>query len=116
MDARAIAAAFDNPEDPAAKAAMDLIAGALGVLSRELVFQYMPLGGLNFAGSVARGIFRTEARRAFLAAFEAPGAFGEALLNVPVRLITDDAAALGGAARFAMEPEVPAVSKMAARA
>ena len=86
--------------DGASGRTVETAAHLLGVLTRELVFQYLPLGGVYFAGGVARGVL-AGAKPAFLGAFDAPGPFAELVGQVPVRLITDDAAALSGAAVLA---------------
>ena len=70
-------------------------------LTREMVFQYLPLGGIHFAGSVARGVLSTDARVHFLKMFESDGPFSELIGQVPVKVITDDTAALVGVARYA---------------
>ncbi len=80
---------------------IDLSAQLLGLFAREMVFQYLPLGGIYFAGSVARGILGTNARASFLEAFDAAGPFSDLVGQVPVEVITDDAAALVGVARYA---------------
>lgn len=92
-------------QDIAAKAPETVrhAAHLLGLLSRELVFHYLPLDGVRFAGSVARSILGTAGRDAFLAAAE-PGdrAFANLVAQVPLGLITDDAAALTGLARLGL--------------
>ncbi|MFT4960530.1 MAG: glucokinase [Paracoccaceae bacterium] len=80
---------------------VDLAAQLLGIFARELVFQYLPLSGIHFAGGAARGILGTDARAGFLAAFDGSGPFSDLIGQVPVKVITDDAAALVGAARYA---------------
>lgn len=80
---------------------VDLAARLLGIFAREMVFQYLPLSGIYFAGGVARGILGTDARQQFLAAFDGAGPFADLISKVPVKVITDDAAALLGAARYA---------------
>ncbi|MBV1926129.1 MAG: glucokinase [Rhodobacteraceae bacterium] len=98
-DGADIAADYGNEE--LATHAIDLSARLLGVFAREMVFQYLPLGGIYLAGSVARGILETDARASFLKAFEADGPFSDLTGQVPVNVITDDAAALTGVARYA---------------
>ena len=78
------------------------MARLMGLLTRELVFQYLPLGGIHFAGGVSRGILGSPARATFLETVAASGPFADLIAQVPLRLITDDAAALTGAARLAM--------------
>lgn len=78
---------------------VDLMAGLLGHMARELVYMYQPFGGIHFAGGVARGILGSSARMTFLGSFETSGRFAEHVGRVPIRLIIDDAAALTGAAQ-----------------
>ena len=73
----------------------------LGLLARELVFQYLPLGGLYFAGSVARGLLTGGAQGPLCDTFAADGPFADIVRQVSLRLITDDGAALTGLARLA---------------
>ncbi|WP_264212669.1 glucokinase [Leisingera thetidis] len=91
--------------DPAAPEARTVCEWAhlLGLLARELTAAYLPGQGLFFAGSVARGILSTPARENFLASYTAPGGrLGETCAEVPLWLITDDAAGVSGAARVAL--------------
>ncbi len=67
----------------------------LGQLCSELAFQYMPLDGVYFAGSVARGILQP----AFFDNLQGPpgtGKIGDTLAVFPKWVILDDAAALRG--------------------
>ncbi|MDP5218658.1 glucokinase [Ruegeria sp. 2205SS24-7] len=77
-----------------------LSARLLGILTREMVLQYLPLAGIHFAGGAARGILGSSAVSTFLAAFEQDGVLADQVARVPIRLIADDAAALIGAAHF----------------
>lgn len=79
-----------------------LIAKALGVFARELIYQYMPMAGLYFNGSVARGILGTPERAKIVAdeVSKADGFMGR-FQQVPLFLITDDSAPLYGCAHFA---------------
>ncbi|MDK3072294.1 glucokinase [Sedimentitalea sp. JM2-8] len=95
-----LAAYAGDPADGPARRTVNLMAHLLGVFARELVFQYLPFGGIHFAGSAARGILGSAARDLFLSGLEVPGRFSEQIAGVPIRLITDDAAALTGAARY----------------
>lgn len=88
-------------QDAKATQTVNLAAQLLGLFARELVFQYLPLSGIYFAGGVARGILGTDARECFLKAFDGTGLFSDLIRQVPVKVITDDAAALVGAARYA---------------
>jgi glucokinase len=101
-----ILAAYHPENTDAAARSVDLAARVLGLIARELVFQYLPFGGIHFAGGVARGLLATAAKDLFLTAFAAPGHLSDQVALVPVYLITDDAAGLSGAAYFA-RPKTP---------
>ncbi len=93
-----IVARHSGGVDPAATSALELFAGLLGELCKEMVLQYLPLDGIYFAGSVARGLFQSGLSSVFLAAFANHRQFRDQLSNIPVALILDDAAALLGCA------------------
>lgn len=77
------------------------LARLLGLFARQLMFLYRPLSGIAFAGGVARDVLSDPAARdTFREAFEAPGLASGLAQRGPVSLITDDLAALTGAARF----------------
>ncbi|NOX41200.1 MAG: glucokinase, partial [Alphaproteobacteria bacterium] len=82
--------------DPAATGTLELFAALLGGLCKEMALQYLPLNGIYFAGSVARGLFQSGLSPVFLNAFANHRQFQEQLSNTPVALILDDAAALLG--------------------
>lgn len=103
MGGNAVLAAFEAGDNEAATRTVELAARLLGVLSRELVYQYLPFAGIHFAGGAARGILGSRARDAFLSALDAPGLLSDRLGDIPIRVITDDAAALGGAARVLVQ-------------
>ncbi len=90
---------YDGDRGGCAGRTVDLTARLLGQFTRELVFHYLPFGGIHFAGGAARGILGSPARWLFLDSFRTPGRFADHAGRVPVRLIIDDAAALTGAAR-----------------
>jgi len=86
----------------------------LGLFSRELVPGYMPGQGLFLAGSVARGVLGTDARTEFLSAFAEPwGKLSQRAAEVPLWLITDDAAGVSGTARYAIEAARARLSNLA---
>lgn len=87
--------------DGPARESVARMAGLLGLLMRELVAAYLPRDGLFLAGSMARGVLQTPARAAFLRALDAPGPLSDMIAAMPLRLITDDGAALYGLARLA---------------
>ncbi len=71
----------------------------LALLSRNLLKGFLPLGGLYFAGSVARSLLTGPGRSAFVAAYcQADPRFPE--FTAPVFCILEDAAALKGCAGF----------------
>lgn len=96
-----ILAGYDPARRDARAQSVELVAKMLGTVARELVFQHLPYGGIHFAGGVARGLLGSEAKGVFLEAFNTPVPFGEYVAPVPIQVITDDAAALAGAAYFA---------------
>ena len=86
-----------------------IMATALGRLSREMVFHYLPLEGIYFAGSVARGLLDSWAIEPFLDGLEPSPfllpweydeRFEELIEGTAMRLIKDDAAALTGAVGY----------------
>lgn len=97
-----ILAGHDTGDSADAAATVTLMARLLGCFARELVFQYLPLGGVHFAGGAARGILGSSARDDFIGAFVAEDRFSDIIRAVPVRLICDDAAALAGAEHYAL--------------
>lgn len=82
--------------DARATATLGFFAALAGTYARELALQYMPREGLYLAGSVARGLIDAGFGPQFAAAFTAPQRFGDLVAGMPVRLITDDMAALAG--------------------
>ncbi len=96
IDAATIFANHALARDRNATAALELLAELLGVLAREMVLQYLPLNGLYFAGSVARGVFDAGFAPVFRQSFADFGRFAPQLGHVPVSVIKDDAAALIG--------------------
>lgn len=95
-----ILAEYASGQSGHAHSTVELSAHLAGLFARELVFQYLPFRGLYFAGGAARGLLGSSARNIFLEAFLQGGAFADHLARVPIRLISDDGAALIGVARF----------------
>ncbi|MEC7257293.1 MAG: glucokinase, partial [Pseudomonadota bacterium] len=92
--------------DPETLSSVTIAASLLGQLTRELVFQYLPLGGIYFAGTVARGVLKSGARQAFLDAVTCDGPFADLVAQAPLNVITDDSAALTGLARMGSQQPV----------
>ena len=95
QDGAAIIAAHATG-DALATETLTLFATLAGTYARELALQYMPREGLYLAGSVARGVIEAGFAAPFTAAYTAPQRFGDLVAGMPVRLITDDMAALAG--------------------
>lgn len=88
-------------DEPPAQETVAAFARLMGLMARELIAAYLPRDGLFLAGSVARGVLQSPARAEFVTAFARPGPLQDLAAAVPLRLITDDAAALGGLAALA---------------
>jgi glucokinase len=102
QDAReAHAIVSEAAADPSGAAAgtLDLLAELAGHLLRQLFFFYIPSGGAYFAGSVARAVLTGPHLRHFEDALCRDGLFSDEVREMPVSLITDDAAALAGCAQ-----------------
>jgi glucokinase len=79
-----------------------LFAKTLGLFCCELNYQYMPLAGLYFNGSVARAIIGSEVAAEAIATEAAKDEiFSNRFGQIPMYLITEDNAALHGCARYA---------------
>ncbi|MEM8578354.1 MAG: glucokinase [Pseudomonadota bacterium] len=77
-----------------------LYAEALGRLTTQLVYIYLPLGGIVLNGGLARAVMGTaEGRTGFANGFRMDAALGGQFALIPVDLVTDDAAALYGCAQ-----------------
>jgi glucokinase len=75
---------------------LNLFAELLGVLLRDIILQYLPTGGVYFAGSVSRGVFEAGLGEVFAVTFVKQGHFLKDIDKIPVSLITDDGAGLLG--------------------
>lgn len=77
-----------------------LAARALGALVREMAYLYLPEGGIYFNGSLARTLLGGDTRELALAPLLAEDAFGGRMARIPTYMLTDDASALQGCARY----------------
>ena len=94
---------LDDPNSAAART-VETWAEMLGLLSFNLVPTYMPGQGLFFAGSVSRGVLGSPAQAHFLDGFsQGGGLLQEQCSQIPLWVITDDAAGVSGSARVALE-------------
>lgn len=80
----------------AASETLQLFARLLGLLVRELVVQYLPFAGIYFAGSVSRGVLGAGMVDTFERVFVEQGHFFNNLADLPIKVISDDAAGLLG--------------------
>ena len=85
---------MSEEREPEARQTLDAYTKLLGLLCGELALQYMPMSGIYFAGSVARGVLGRE----FLGNLTVAGTGKVSHLvgAMPKAIILDDAAALGG--------------------
>jgi glucokinase len=94
-----IMAAHGRGDDPSADHFVRFYADLLGALCHELAYQYLPLNGIYFAGSVARGVLSAVDRAKFASAAGMGEGIPQQFHHIPMSLITDDAAALVGCLR-----------------
>ena len=94
-----------NPAQPATditaqnNGTLDLFAQALGLMCRELMYQYLPLGGVYFNGSLARAVLQGQGADKVAGHVAQDAAFDGRFGQVPLSVITEDTAALYGCAR-----------------
>jgi len=79
---------------------IDVAARALGALVREMAYIYLPEGGIFFNGSLARTLVQSPSQDKTLAPLLADDRFGDRIPRIPTYLMTDDASALHGCARY----------------
>jgi len=92
--------------DPNSAAAhtVETWAELLVLFAYNLVPTYMPGQGLFFAGSVSRAVLGSSAQMQFLEGFsQGDGLLQEQCQQIPLWVITDDAAGVSGSARVALE-------------
>lgn len=92
----AISKAHSQQTDPDATDTLKLFSEMLGLMTRELIVQYLPFGGIYFAGSVSRAVFNAKLTSNFEKAFKEDSHYLRDLDKFQVNLITDDAAGLLG--------------------
>ncbi|MDO6482340.1 ROK family protein [Shimia thalassica] len=103
LSSREIMTRFGAQSDPDAETSALLFARVLGLLSRQLIYQYMPRAGLVFAGSVARSILTQASFDTFLHTYLTGAVRVADLSEIPISLIEDDAAALQGCLRVLLD-------------
>ena len=103
MEAAAIMAACASGADSRAVRAVELFIRLLGRSIGNLALIQLPFGGIYLCGGVARAMAPHFGAMGFEAAFLDKGRFSEFLAQFPIRLITDDYAALTGSAAHLSE-------------
>lgn len=81
--------------------ALDIFVSLYGAEAGNLALKMLATGGMYVGGGIAPKIIRKLSSTAFMKAFTAKGRVGTLLKDVPVRVITNDKAALLGAGRMA---------------
>lgn len=81
--------------------ALDVFVSIYGAEAGNLALKVVALGGTYVGGGIAPKILRKLSSSAFMKAFSAKGRVSSWLKDVPVRVITNDKAALFGAGRVA---------------
>ncbi|AZV79234.1 glucokinase [Parasedimentitalea marina] len=95
---------YQADSDSAAAHTVETWAELLGLFAYNLVPTYMPGQGLFFAGSVSRALLGSSAQMQFLEGFsQGDGLLQEQCQQIPLWVITDDAAGVSGSARVALE-------------
>lgn len=87
-------------EDPVAAKTLHLVIEALGHAMAGLALTCLPSGGIFLSGSVARALAPLFEPMGFRQAFCQYGPSAEFMAQFPISVITDDFAALTGAARY----------------
>ncbi|WP_299152462.1 glucokinase [uncultured Tateyamaria sp.] len=85
---------------PGGPETLAIMARALGALTREVAYLYLPEGGIYFNGSLARTLLTGPNREAALAPLTSDTLFDGRMARIPTYLLTDDASALHGCARY----------------
>lgn len=106
LDAREIITACRDGTDPRAAEFLQSISALLGALCKQMVLQYMPLDGVYFAGSVARGLFSCGYDSEFASALQSEGDFSAQFSDIQVSVIDTDTAPLLGCAAAAQALQV----------
>ena len=89
---------------------LTLMARAVGALAREIAYLYLPEGGLYFNGSLARTVLNGDLIHHVLGPLQNDSSFDGRMARMPMNLLTDDAAALYGCARYLQANAAPLIS------
>ena len=101
-DARGVMDALGEGE-PRAVRAVAVAVRLLGTVAGDLALVHLPLGGVHLIGGMARALADHAGDHGFAEAFRAKGRFAPMMARFPVRVVTDDYAALTGCAAFLAE-------------
>lgn len=89
--------------DADARKAAGLVIRALGYFASDMALTHLPRGGIFLIGGVARALAPYAQDEGFTACFTDKGRFSNYVAEIPVYVLSDDYAALTGAASYAME-------------
>jgi glucokinase len=107
--AAAISRAALDGNCPLCVQALDLFVSAYAAEAGNLALKFMALGGVYLGGGIAPKILGKLSSPLFMNAFTGKGRMQTLLEAIPVMVITNDKAALLGAARYAVAHGVPQV-------
>lgn len=92
-----------EPQPAICVATMDLFVAILGAEAGNMALRVLATGGVYLGGGVPRRILPALEKDIFLEAFQAKGRMSAFLERIPVRVITNNRAALIGAAHVGLE-------------
>jgi glucokinase len=98
-EAAAISAAALTGQSELCTQALDLLVSIYGAEAGNLALKMLATGGVYIGGGIAPKLLPKLREPAFLEAFTAKGRMRDLLLDIPVRVVLNDRAALLGAAR-----------------
>lgn len=101
LTARQITERALQGSDAACAKAAQTVLRLLAIVAGDLALAYLPHGGIYLAGSVCRALYPMMAQAGFAEGFCAKGRQTNLLRSFPIKLITNDAAALIGCAALA---------------
>lgn len=99
-DAAAIMQAAADESDPDASRAVASFVRMMGLVTGNMALNFLPYSGIYLVGGVARAMGPYLERFGFLEALQSKGRFSDLMRNFSVYLVTDDYAALRGAAAY----------------
>ena len=100
QDIGEIIARHSQGQDATATETVRLFARLLGTVAGDMCLHHMATGGLYLIGGVARAVAPHLAGSGLQASFVAKGPYRDIVQDIPIKLVTDDNAALKGCARY----------------